>query len=62
MNLVPGMNQKGNLVIRSAVRIAMALLLLLLVGALFYVLWPTGRDLPDGRHDRGRNGIWIAHG
>lgn len=25
-------------------------------------LWRPGLDLRDGRHDRGRNGIWIGHG
>ncbi len=35
---------------------------LLLVPGLSYVLWTPGLDVCDGRHDRGRNGIWIAHG
>jgi hypothetical protein len=35
--------------------------LLLLVGAA-YLLWSPGLDVRDGRHDRGRNGIWISHG
>jgi hypothetical protein len=35
---------------------------LLLLGVLAYALWSPGRDITDGRHDRGRNGIWIQHG
>lgn len=27
-----------------------------------YVLWSPGLDVRDGRHDRGRNAIWLAHG
>jgi hypothetical protein len=27
-----------------------------------YWLWNPGSDLRDGRHDRGRNGLWLAHG
>jgi hypothetical protein len=27
-----------------------------------YWLWAPGLDVRDGRHDRGRNGIWLAHG
>lgn len=34
-------------------------LLLLLVA---YVCWQPGRDIRDGRHDRGRNGLWLQHG
>src|SRR2546423_1450385 len=36
-----------------------ALLLAILSG---YLLWRPGLDIRDGRHDRGRNGIWISHG
>lgn len=25
-------------------------------------LWTPGLDVRDGRHDRGRNGIWLGHG
>lgn len=27
-----------------------------------YFLWSPGLDIRDGRHDRGRNGIWLQHG
>src|SRR5229473_3826873 len=27
-----------------------------------YVLWTPGLDIRDGRHDRGRNGLWLSHG
>ena len=29
---------------------------------LAYLLWTPGLDIRDGRHDRGHNGIWLAHG
>src|SRR3954463_4621434 len=34
-------------------------LLLALLAA--YFIWHPGLDIRDGRHDRGRNGIWISH-
>lgn len=36
-----------------------------LVGAMLavaYACWPSGRDVTDGRHDRGRNALWLQHG
>jgi hypothetical protein len=27
-----------------------------------YSIWSPGLDVRDGRHDQGRNGIWISHG
>jgi hypothetical protein len=27
-----------------------------------YLLWKPGLDVRDGRHDRGRNALWLAHG
>jgi hypothetical protein len=27
-----------------------------------YLLWRPGLDVRDGRHDLGRNGIWLGHG
>jgi hypothetical protein len=27
-----------------------------------YLLWTPGMDFRDGRHDRGRNGLWLSHG
>lgn len=38
---------------------AIALLLLVLGGR---AAWSPGRDVTDGRHDLGRNGIWLQHG
>ena len=29
---------------------------------LAYLLWRPGLDIRDGRHDRGSNAIWLAHG
>lgn len=36
--------------------------LLALAGALAWGLWSPGKDVRDGRHNRGRNGLWLAHG
>jgi hypothetical protein len=38
-----------------------------LVGAIIaplvaYCCWSPGKDVTDGRHDLGRNGIWLQHG
>ena len=27
-----------------------------------YLLWTPGLDVRDGSHDRGQNGLWLAHG
>lgn len=35
---------------------------LLLVLWIAYVLWRPGLDIRDGGHDRGQNGLWLAHG
>lgn len=43
-------------------RIAVPAVALVLVGILGYALWSPGLDVADGRHDRGRNGIWLQHG
>ncbi len=40
----------------------LALVLFLLMGAIAFSLWSPGMDIQDGRHDRGKNGIWIEHG
>jgi hypothetical protein len=37
-------------------------LLLLLLVPLGYAVWAPGKEVRDGRHDRGRNGIWLQHG
>jgi hypothetical protein len=36
------------------------LFLLFVLGGLFF--WRPGLDVRDGRHDRGRNAIWLQHG
>lgn len=36
--------------------------LLLALLLLAYALWSPGKCLTDGRHDRGRNGMWLSHG
>jgi hypothetical protein len=36
-----------------------AFLALLFVG---WWIWTPGADVRDGRHDRGRNGLWLGHG
>lgn len=33
-----------------------------LAGVLAWIVWSPGKDVRDGRHDRGRNGLWLAHG
>jgi hypothetical protein len=38
------------------------LLSLLGLGAAAYGVWSPGATVRDGRHDLGRNGIWIQHG
>lgn len=30
--------------------------------AVAYLAWPAGRVVTDGRHDRGRNALWLQHG
>lgn len=39
---------------------AAAIIALLLV--LAYAAWTPGKNVRDGRHDLGRNGLWLAHG
>ena len=48
--------------LRPSLRIAalIATLALALVGA--YAPWCPGLDVRDGRHDLGRNAIWLQHG
>ena len=40
--------------------IVFALVLLALLAG--YAVWSPGKDIRDGRHDRGTNGIWLQHG
>src|SRR3954447_25989659 len=34
----------------------------LLMFSVAYWFWSPGLDVRDGRHDHGRNGIWVSHG
>lgn len=43
-------------------RTVVPLFTLLALGGVAYGLWSPGERVRDGRHDRGRNGIWIQHG
>jgi hypothetical protein len=33
-----------------------------LAGAFAYAVWSPGVEITDGRHDRGRNALWLQHG
>ncbi|HUR46138.1 MAG TPA: hypothetical protein VMZ27_09715, partial [Candidatus Saccharimonadales bacterium] len=46
----------------SVRRIAIGVGVIVLATILAYALWRPGLDFHDGRHDRGRNAIWLAHG
>ena len=43
-------------------RIIGAVLCVIALALLSYVLWRPGLDVRDGRHDRGSNAVWLAHG
>src|SRR5262245_57307379 len=43
-------------------RLLIALLVVSTAIALPYAVWTPGKRITDGRHDRGRNGIWMQHG
>lgn len=43
-------------------RTVLAGVLVVVVIGLAMVLWQPGLEVRDGRHDRGRNGVWLAHG
>src|ERR1051325_10814497 len=47
---------------RSIRRVTLAVLILVVAAFITYSLWRPGRDVVDGGNDRGRNGIWLAHG
>lgn len=49
-------------VLRFLVRIALLLLVAILVIGIAYTVWSPGAIVTDGRHDGGRNGIWLQHG
>ena len=42
--------------------LARGLLVLIVFLSAEYLLWNPGLSLTDGRHDLGRNGIWLGHG
>ncbi|RBP45106.1 hypothetical protein DES53_103102 [Roseimicrobium gellanilyticum] len=46
----------------SLLRIVMGVLAVCALGAIGYAVWQPGLEVKDGRHDRGANGIWLAHG
>jgi len=47
---------------RSARRIAIAIFILISIAFASYALWRPGLEVRDGRHDRGSNAVWLAHG
>lgn len=47
---------------RSLLRALMKRFIVLAGLGLAWLLWHPGDDLRDGRHDRGENGLWLAHG
>jgi hypothetical protein len=47
---------------RSIRRVVLAVLVIVAAAFITYTLWRPGRDIVDGGNDRGRNGIWLAHG
>jgi hypothetical protein len=55
-------NNRFRELMRSARRVAVAILSLTVVVIMAYALWQPGTEVPDGRNDRGSNGIWLAHG
>lgn len=48
--------------LRPPWRTILLLAALLAAGGIFWAVWTPGLALEDGRHDRGRNGIWLSHG
>lgn len=42
--------------------LVLASAVLLAAAVIGYCAWTPGLDATDGRHDRGRNGIWLQHG
>src|SRR5262245_10608663 len=53
----------GNSTRRHSIRRIIAAVLGIIAFALLaYVLWRPGLDVRDGRHDRGSNAVWLAHG
>jgi hypothetical protein len=56
------MNSALKILIRPPWRTVCAAAILLVAGWTGWWLWTPGLDVRDGRHDRGRNGIWLGHG
>jgi hypothetical protein len=52
----------GSRLKRPPWRIVLPGLALLAAVWLGYLFWHPGLDIRDGRHDRGHNAIWLAHG
>ena len=46
----------------SSKRVATALGVIGLLSVAAWTLWEPGQRITDGRHDLGRNGIWLQHG
>ncbi len=46
---------------RPVWRLLAPLTLAALTALVAYAIWSPGLDLRDGRHDRGRNAIWLSH-
>jgi hypothetical protein len=47
---------------RSLRWVAIFIVVVLAASWVGYRLWSPGLEVRDGRHDRGRNAIWLAHG
>lgn len=43
-------------------RVVVTMAALPFVGLLAFFVWQPGLEVRDGRHDRGSNGLWLAHG
>ncbi len=56
------MSRRTQNILKSATRILTVVIAVLAVTALGYWIWEPGKDFTDGRHNRGRNAIWISHG
>lgn len=48
--------------LRPPLRTLILLILVLGILGLAYLFWTPGKEVRDGRHDLGQNGIWLQHG
>jgi hypothetical protein len=48
--------------VKSGFRILAGVWAVFFVALIAYAIWQPGEDIRDGRHDRGSNAIWLAHG